>query len=86
MVMTDKTFVWLAECQVELKSEREQREQREAEKDAVISDLQCKLDIMERECEKIMHVSDVKRFKWLSETSALCQNIHYMLERMTCFY
>lgn len=89
-LMTDKAFFWLAECQVQLKSEREQREQREAEKEAIISDLQGKLDSMERECEKIMHVSDLKvralLFKSLSETSVLCQNVYYVLERMTCFY
>ncbi|XP_065137275.1 dynein regulatory complex protein 12 isoform X1 [Paramisgurnus dabryanus] len=45
----------LGKCQVELKSEREEREKREAEKDAIISDLQYKLDSMESECEKILH-------------------------------
>ncbi|XP_056612621.1 coiled-coil domain-containing protein 153 [Triplophysa dalaica] len=54
-VCVDFLQTQLAECQVQLKSEREQREQREAEKEAIISDLQCKLDSMERECEKIMH-------------------------------
>lgn len=58
ILMTKKAFVWLAECQVELKLEREWRENTEAEKDAIISDLQSKLDSMERECEKILHVSD----------------------------
>ncbi len=57
MLMTNKASVWLAGCQVQLKSEREQREKTEAEKDAIISDLQSKLDSMERECKKILHVS-----------------------------
>lgn len=54
-------FVWLAECQVKLQSERERREKTEAEKDAIISDLQSKLDRMESECEKILHVSQSHR-------------------------
>lgn len=61
ILMTNKASVWLAECQVELKSERELRENTEAEKDAIISDLQSKLDSMERECEKILHVSDYNK-------------------------
>ncbi|XP_016335337.1 coiled-coil domain-containing protein 153 [Sinocyclocheilus anshuiensis] len=54
-VSVDLLEMQLAECQVKLKSEREQREKTEAEKDAIISDLQSKLDSMERECEKILH-------------------------------
>ncbi|KAA0701975.1 Coiled-coil domain-containing protein 153 [Triplophysa tibetana] len=52
---SDMKDITAAECQVQLKSEREEREMREAEKEAIISDLQSKLDSMERECEKIMH-------------------------------
>uniref|UniRef100_A0A673KNH1 Dynein regulatory complex protein 12 n=1 Tax=Sinocyclocheilus rhinocerous TaxID=307959 RepID=A0A673KNH1_9TELE len=54
-VSVDLLEMQLAECQVKLNSEREQREKTEAEKDAIISDLQSKLDSMERECEKILH-------------------------------
>ncbi|XP_065137276.1 dynein regulatory complex protein 12 isoform X2 [Paramisgurnus dabryanus] len=52
---SDMKDITAGKCQVELKSEREEREKREAEKDAIISDLQYKLDSMESECEKILH-------------------------------
>ncbi|KAG9265449.1 coiled-coil domain-containing protein 153-like [Astyanax mexicanus] len=45
----------LDQCQGDLKTEREQREQTEEEKDAQITDLQSKLDNMETEYEKILH-------------------------------
>uniref|UniRef100_A0A672QFB4 Dynein regulatory complex protein 12 n=1 Tax=Sinocyclocheilus grahami TaxID=75366 RepID=A0A672QFB4_SINGR len=41
--------------EMQLGKSREQREKTEAEKDTIISDLQSKLDSMERECEKILH-------------------------------
>ncbi|XP_051535378.1 coiled-coil domain-containing protein 153 [Myxocyprinus asiaticus] len=58
----------LAECQVKLKLEREQREKTEAEKDAIISDLQSKLDSMDAECEKILHGSLDSLLSHLAET------------------
>ncbi|XP_022530943.2 coiled-coil domain-containing protein 153 [Astyanax mexicanus] len=45
----------LDQCQGDLKTEREQREQTEEGKDAQITDLQSKLDNMETEYEKILH-------------------------------
>ncbi|XP_072548219.1 dynein regulatory complex protein 12 [Salminus brasiliensis] len=45
----------LDQCQADLKTEREQRERTENEKDAQIADLQSKLDNMETEYEKILH-------------------------------
>ncbi|XP_051965700.1 coiled-coil domain-containing protein 153 [Xyrauchen texanus] len=73
----------LAECQVKLKSEREQREKTEAEKDAIISDLQSKLDSMEAECEKILHGSldsllshlAETRLQWEDQSTAIHQEV-----------
>lgn len=50
-------FVCLVLCQEELKKEKRIHEQAEQEKDATIADLQHKLDSMETDYEKILHVS-----------------------------
>lgn len=50
-------FVRLVLCQEGLRKEKREREQVEQEKDATIADLQHKLDNMETEYEKILHVS-----------------------------
>ncbi|XP_056330430.1 coiled-coil domain-containing protein 153 [Danio aesculapii] len=77
----------LAECQVELKSEKELRENTEAEKDAIISDLQSKLNSMERECEKILHgcldsllshLADT-RMQWEEQSTVIHQDVKDML-------
>lgn len=44
-------------CQEELRKEKREREQVEQEKDATIADLQHKLENMETDYEKILHVS-----------------------------
>ena len=52
------TFVCpIALCQEELGKEKGEREQMEQEKDATIAELQHKLDNMETDYEKILHVS-----------------------------
>lgn len=50
-------FVCPVLCQEELRKEKREREQVEQEKDITIADLQHKLDNMERDYEKILHVS-----------------------------
>lgn len=50
-------FACLVLCQEELKKEKRIHEQAEQEKDATIADLQHKLDNMEKDYEKILHVS-----------------------------
>lgn len=50
-------FVCLALCQEELRKEKREREQMEQEKDATIVDLQHKLDNMETDYVKVLHVS-----------------------------
>lgn len=50
-------FVCLVLCQEELKKEKRIHEQAEQEKDATIADLQHKMDNMESDYEKILHVS-----------------------------
>lgn len=58
-------FVYLALCQEELRKERREREQMEQEKDTAMNDLQHKMDNMETDYEKILHVScNTKQFKW----------------------
>lgn len=58
-------FVGLVLCQEELGREKRQREQVEQEKDVTIADLQHKLDNMETNYEKILHVSyNMGQFKW----------------------
>ena len=47
----------IALCQEELSKEKREREQMEQEKDATIAELQHKLDNMETDYEKILHVS-----------------------------
>lgn len=70
--------VYLALCQEELRKEKREREQLEQEKDATICDLQHKLDNMEADYEKVLHVScntsqikaDTNGFKEKSEEAA----------------
>lgn len=50
-------FVCLAMCQEDLGKEKRERVQMEREKDATIDDLQHKLDNMETDYEKVLHVS-----------------------------
>lgn len=50
-------------CQEELRKEKREREQVEQEKDATIADLQHKLENMETDYEKILHVSWQFKFK-----------------------
>lgn len=50
-------FLYLALCQEELRKEKREHEQVEQEKDSTIADLQHKLDNMETDYEKILHVS-----------------------------
>ena len=50
-------FLLIALCQEELRKEKREREQVEREKDATVADLQHKLDNMETDYEKILHVS-----------------------------
>ncbi|XP_029964585.1 dynein regulatory complex protein 12 [Salarias fasciatus] len=45
----------LASCQEELRKEKKERERVEQEKEAIITDLQHKLDSMESDCEKVLH-------------------------------
>ncbi|XP_067307864.1 dynein regulatory complex protein 12 [Pseudorasbora parva] len=86
-VSVDRLDTQLAECQVKLKSEREQREKTEAEKDAIISDLQSKLDRMESECEKILHgcldslLSHLAetRLQWEEHSTVIHQDVKDML-------
>ncbi|XP_077064623.1 dynein regulatory complex protein 12 [Siphateles boraxobius] len=86
-VSVDLLETQLAECQVKLKSERERREKTEAEKDAIISDLQSKLDRMESECEKILHgcmdslLSHLAetRLQWEEQSTVLHQEVKDML-------
>ncbi len=49
--------VCLVLCEEGLRKEKREREQVEQEKDATIADLQHKLDNMETDYEKILHVS-----------------------------
>uniref|UniRef100_A0A672GZ90 Dynein regulatory complex protein 12 n=1 Tax=Salarias fasciatus TaxID=181472 RepID=A0A672GZ90_SALFA len=42
-------------CQEELRKEKKERERVEQEKEAIITDLQHKLDSMESDCEKVLH-------------------------------
>ncbi|XDV32348.1 hypothetical protein PO909_003197 [Leuciscus waleckii] len=86
-VSVDLLETQLAECQVKLKSERERRENTEAEKDAIISDLQSKLDRMESECEKTLHgcldslLSHLAetRLQWEEQSTVLHQEVKDML-------
>lgn len=48
-----------AQCQEELRAERNAHEQLQQEKDTTIADLQNKLDNMETDYEKILHVSEL---------------------------
>ncbi|XP_048015857.1 coiled-coil domain-containing protein 153 isoform X2 [Megalobrama amblycephala] len=86
-VSVDLLETQLTECQVKLKSERERREKTEAEKDAIISDLQSKLDRMESECEKILHgcldslLSHLAetRLQWEEQSTVVHQEVKDML-------
>ncbi|ROL53336.1 Coiled-coil domain-containing protein 153 [Anabarilius grahami] len=86
-VSVDLLETQLAECQVKLKSERERQEKTEAEKDAIISDLQSKLDRMESECEKILHgcldslLSHLAetRLQWEEQSTVIHQEVKDML-------
>lgn len=57
MMACQCAFVCLVLRQEELTREKREREQVEQEKDAAIADLQHKLDNMETDYEKILHVS-----------------------------
>lgn len=50
-------FVFLVLCQEDLRREKRERERVQQEKDATVNDLQHKLDNMETDYEKILHVS-----------------------------
>lgn len=50
-------FVCLALCQEELRKEKIERKQMEQEKEATTAGLQHKMDIMEMDYEKVLHVS-----------------------------
>ncbi|KAM6959259.1 dynein regulatory complex protein 12 [Aplochiton taeniatus] len=77
----------LAPCQEELRTERRDREQMEKEKDAIIAELQNKLDNMETEYEKILHdtldslLSQLKetRLGWESRSTAIHQGYKDLL-------
>lgn len=59
-IKSDCMHVCPALCQEELRKEKREREELEEEKDAAIRDLQHKLDNMESDYEKILHVSHIK--------------------------
>ncbi|KAI4904558.1 hypothetical protein NFI96_029619 [Prochilodus magdalenae] len=80
----------LDQCQSDLKTEREQRERMEEEKDAQIADLQSKLDSMETQCEKILHdcmdsllshLAEARR-QWEDESSDIHQEFKDMLSEL----
>uniref|UniRef100_A0A671LXT0 Dynein regulatory complex protein 12 n=1 Tax=Sinocyclocheilus anshuiensis TaxID=1608454 RepID=A0A671LXT0_9TELE len=75
-VSVDLLEMQLAECQVKLNSEREQREKTEAEKDAIISDLQSKLDSMERGClDSLLSRLAETQLQWEEQSTVLHQEV-----------
>ncbi|XP_069546456.1 dynein regulatory complex protein 12 [Brachyistius frenatus] len=74
-------------CQEELRSEKRESERVEQEKDAVIADLQHKLDNMEMDYEKVLHDTldslttqlSVARQGWEDKSTALHQNYKELL-------
>ncbi|XP_036454574.1 coiled-coil domain-containing protein 153 [Colossoma macropomum] len=80
----------LDQCQGDLKTERERREQMEEEKEAQIADLQSKLDSMETEYEKILHgcldsllshLAEARR-QWEDESLVIHQEFKDMLTEL----
>lgn len=67
-------FFCLALCQEELRKERRQHEQLEKDKDATVADLQHKLDNMDADYEKILHVSCTTRHVFFSTSTTSCQS------------
>lgn len=57
MKSCQSAFACPAQCQEELSRERRERELMEEEKESALADLQHKLDNMETDYEKILHVS-----------------------------
>ncbi|XP_078099964.1 dynein regulatory complex protein 12 [Sander vitreus] len=74
-------------CQEELRKEKREREQVQQEKDAIIADLQHKLDNMETDYEKILHETldsltsqlSVARQGWEDKHTTLHQNYKELL-------
>ncbi|TDH14947.1 hypothetical protein EPR50_G00026060 [Perca flavescens] len=74
-------------CQEELRKEKREHEQMQQEKDAIIADLQHKLDNMETDYEKILHETldsltsqlSVARRGWEDKSTTLHQNYKELL-------